>query len=195
MSTKKVYPGRLGKRTPRRMLLESADRTYIEAGGFDNWLRAYHQELFSELLGHYGISREDPQRWHELAYCLAKDHVPAFAFAARPGPAPKRHTIRPTALPKLILSVWDLLGDASRGRHASGLPPNKKFTPEFREALLRLVTQLRTKSRQSERQILEDLLRGWFRQRNLRWTRHGPATVHTLQNQLSLARRERLTSR
>jgi hypothetical protein len=37
------------------------------------------------LLDHYGITRDDPEKWYRLAMNLAIDHVPHMAIPAKPG--------------------------------------------------------------------------------------------------------------
>ncbi len=83
------------------------------------WRREYDQKL-PLLLDHFGIPREDPNRWQMLSLCLAVTHVPGFQVKARS----KRG--RPREMPleeeaKLHARFYALRNDGHSNRNAARL--------------------------------------------------------------------------
>lgn len=70
MTSKKPYPDILGTPISPQSLLED---------DFDGRFRSDADERFDALFEYYDINRKAPTAWMDLAFALAKTHVPGFS--------------------------------------------------------------------------------------------------------------------
>lgn len=96
------YPGQLGIKRPASPLLsqpypdesefqDSSDTVRTILAPFVDAIKLSHIERAKQdlaglglLLDHFGISSDDPRKWHWLALRLAEEHVPGFQYERSP---------------------------------------------------------------------------------------------------------------
>lgn len=78
---KVVYPGLLGRKTPKPNAL------FFALFNKEEWRAELEAEMLIALLEHYKIDLSGANKWFALALALARDSVPAFKInaAKRPG--------------------------------------------------------------------------------------------------------------
>ena len=94
---KAIYPYLLKHRPRIRRIVEDALRRALQLSGgdaksvtLDEMLAATNQvwnehcsKVIDALTEHYGISSDDPQKWQQLAFELAADHIPGLQLSDR----------------------------------------------------------------------------------------------------------------